>query len=178
VDILVPHSDCFASSIMEAQRKRDEIRLYYAGFNTTHGNPVFRWAKFKDGTPTGRRTKYTASIGLATWPLDRFASVDGPADGGSLTTVPIRFTGRRMVVNARVQPAGRLEAELLDGVGRPLKDWGRSDPFSGDSLRHTMTFEERSDLSALTGRTIRIRFHLKNASLFSFGFPGTGAPNQ
>ena len=154
-----------------AIRVGDEIRLYYTGFNVTHGNPAFRWAKFKDGTPTGRRTKYTASVGLATWPLDRFVSVDGPADGGFLTSVPIRFTGQRMVINARVQPTGRLEAELLDGAGRPLKDWSRSDSLAGDSLRHNVTFDGRSDLSMLAGKTIRIRFHLKNASLFSFGFP-------
>ena len=83
-----------------------------------------------------------------------------------------------MVVNARVQPAGRLEAELLDGAGRPLKDWSRSDPFAGDSLRHTVTFDGRSDLSKLAGKTIRIRFHLKHASLFSFAFPRTEAPNN
>jgi hypothetical protein len=153
-----------------AIRVGDEIRLYYAGFNVTHGNPAFRWAKFKDGTPTGRRTKYTASIGLATWPLDRFVSVDAPARGGTLTTIPIRFTGQRMVINARAQGAGRLEAELLDSAGRPLKDWSRSDPFTGDSLRHTVTFDGRSDLSKLAGKTIMLRFRLQNASLFSFGF--------
>ena len=43
----------------------------------------------------GRKTEYTGSIGLAIWPLDRFVSVDGPAAGGRLTTVPLAFSGNR-----------------------------------------------------------------------------------
>ena len=83
--------DCgFFISQGEALRVGDEIRLYYCGANVTarHAVPL-------SSQRSRRKTKYTGSIGLAIWPLDRFVSVDGPAEGGRLTTVPLAFTGNR-----------------------------------------------------------------------------------
>ncbi|MBC7289160.1 MAG: hypothetical protein H5T86_14210, partial [Armatimonadetes bacterium] len=55
---------CTAAS---ALRVGDEIWLYYQGSNYTHGTPCLYEAQ-----DTGRLTKYTSSIGLAVWKLDRF----------------------------------------------------------------------------------------------------------
>src|SRR5437867_3440616 len=74
-----------------ALRVGDEIWFYYGGCNYTHGLPDFRLAE-----ETGRGRRYTTNVGLAKWKLDRFVSVDGPAEGGTLTTIPIVFDGKRL----------------------------------------------------------------------------------
>jgi len=61
----------------------DEVWLYYAGANYTHGAPILYNTAAPDPRP-----KYATAIGLATWKRDRFASADAPSTGGWLTTVP------------------------------------------------------------------------------------------
>ncbi|MDR3674547.1 MAG: hypothetical protein P4N24_03590 [Acidobacteriota bacterium] len=150
-----------------ALRVGDEIWLYYTGSNYTHGTPCLYRA---DGT--GRGTKYTASIGLAKWKLDRFVSVDGPAEGGSLTTVPIIFSGERLEINASVRPGGSVKVEVQDAAGRAIEGFGPSDVFAGDDIRHTVTWHEDPAVSKVAGKPIRLKFHLKNGELYSYAFRG------
>jgi hypothetical protein len=158
--------DCgFFTTAAQALRVGDEVRLYYGGANYTHGTPCLYRAK-----GTGRMSKFTGSLGLATWKLDRFVSVDGPAEGGTLTTVPVRFKGKRLEINAATRLGGRVVVDLLDAAGRPLKGFEPSDAFRGDELRHTITIAASADLSALAGTRVTLRFHLERAQLFSFAF--------
>lgn len=169
---IVPHGkpgdwDCaFLATQSRALRVGDEIRLYYDGANYTHGNPcLYR----EEGT--GRGTKYTASIGLATWPLDRFVSADGPSDGGTLITVPIVLTGQRLELNADAsKPGAQITVEFLDAAGKPDAAWSVSDAVTDDSLRHNVTWKGKNDVSTLAGKTVSVRFTLRDAALFSFGF--------
>ena len=145
----------------EAIRVGDEIWLYYAASNYGHGNPCQK----KD---EGRLTKYTASIGLATWKLDRFVSVRAEnAAGGALTTVPITFTGNRLELNAATKNGGSIVVEILDMSGKTL---ARSKPFDGDDLRRRVEWAENVELGKLAGRPVTLRFHLKDAELYSFAF--------
>ena len=155
----------FFTTASRAIRVGDEIRLYYGGANYTHGTPCHYRTE-----GTGRLTKYTGSIGLATWKLDRFVSVDGPAEGGTLVTNPIRFNGKRLEINAETKRGGRIVVELLDPAGLPLDGFQPSDPFTGDDLRHTVKFGGKPDVSSLKDKAITLRFTLNNASLYSFAF--------
>jgi hypothetical protein len=155
---------CAASAI----RVGDEIRLYYAGANYTHGTSGY-------GAQLGEQLKNpqlqtTSSIGLATWKLDRFVSVDGPVAGGALTTVPIRFAGSRLEINASTRPGGSIVVELLDAAGRPLGGFPPSQAFSGDELRHRVVFSSKEDVSSLAGKPVVLRFKISDASLYSFAF--------
>ncbi len=157
--------DCgFFGTAAEALRVGDEVWLYYAGSNYTHGTPCLYRAE-----GTGRKTKYTGSIGLATWKLDRFVSVEGPAEGGTLTTVPIAFSGERLVLNAKTNSAGAVVVEVLDLAGHTL---ARSRPFSGDELGHRVEWEQPLDLQRLAGAAISLKFHLRSAELYAFAFRG------
>ncbi|MBM82052.1 MAG: hypothetical protein CMJ78_15890 [Planctomycetaceae bacterium] len=139
----------------------DEVWLYYHGNHRTHGAP---------GTPGYDPKKNKTGIGLAIWQKDRFVSADGPASGADLTTVPIQFSGRRLELNAKVKKGGSITVELLDLALKRLKDWPKSAPITGDSLRHAVTFGERNDVSKLARRPLVLRFHLKDAELYSFAF--------
>lgn len=70
------------------------------------------------------------------------------------------------------EPYGRLEVEILGLDGQPLPGYGRGecDPFTGDAIRHTVTWRHTSDVTALAGQPIRLRFHLHNAALYAFQF--------
>jgi len=158
--------DCgFLTTASQAFRHQDQILLYYGGGNYTHGNPVL----YDEYQGTERGMKYTASIGVATWPLDRFVSVDGGSEGGVLTTVPLHFTGRRLELNVAALK-GRVIVELLDSTGKPLAGFGKSDPISTDSIRTTVTWKGQDELSQFAGKSLTLRFELCNAELYSFAF--------
>ena len=157
---------CAATAI----RFGDEIRLYYGGSNYTHGSPCLYRSHFEDGAPTGRGTRQTSSIGLVTWKLDRFVSADGPAEGGVLTTIPIRFSGKRLEINAATKPGGQITVQICDAAGKPLTDYPSSEPFRGDDLRHIVHFRGQSDVSAFAGKPVVLQFRLNSAELYSFAF--------
>ena len=125
--------------------------------NYLHGTPCL----YRADDPK-RKTVYTGSIGLAIWPLDRFVSVDGPAEGGRLTTVPLAFTGNRLELNVNAKasvsggPSGTVHVDLLDAAQKPLPGFGLSDEVKVDSLRHTVTWSGNPDV-ARTSRPARSR---------------------
>ena len=120
-------------------------------------------------------------IGLYTLKRDRWAAIESSTPWpGVLQTRPVYFANRTLAVNTDAHH-GALRAELVDVLtGEPLPGHSaaEADPFSGDSLDHTCTWNGRSDISSsligeayregLPGRVVSIRFHLDRARLFSF----------
>jgi len=152
----------FFCTAAEAIRVGDEVRLYYGASDYTHGTPCVYRAE-----GTGRRTKFNGSIGLATWKLDRFVSVDAPAEGGTVTTVPIVFTGSRLELNAATKKDGSITVEILGMQGGVL---ARSKRFAGDDLRHQVAWTRMLDLAKVAGTPVTLRFRMKSAELYSFAF--------
>lgn len=146
-------------------RVGDEVWLYYSGANYTHGTPVLYRPE-----GAGRKTKYTSSIGLARWTVDRFVSADAGASGGALTTVPVVFGGDRLEINARTRRGGSIRVELLDAARRPLSPFEQSQPVRGDSVRHQVRWPGNAAPGALQGKPVSLRFHLQDAELFAFAF--------
>ena len=158
--------DCgFFCTQSRALEVGDEVWLYYTGSNYTHGTPCLYRSE-----GTGRLTRYTGSIGLAIWQRDRFVSVDGPADGGWLETVPVRFTGNHLELNARTKPEGSVVVHLLEPDGNAIQGFERSEPVAGDNLRHIVTWKAGNNVASLAGRRLVLRFEIKDAELFAFAF--------
>ena len=138
----------------------DEIYLYYAGHGHDHRHHL----------PPGVR-QLKGGVGLAKLRLDGFVAVEPtvPEVPGSLTTKPFRFRGGKLQINASA-PQGRLRVEILDDDGRPLTGFSREhcDPFSGDRVRHTVSWQGRSGLQELAGKTVRLKFCLVQARLYAF----------
>ena len=131
---------------------------------------LFPYCGFSGLTPDGRRGMYMgASVGLATLRRDGFASLDAGADGGSVTTRPVVFSGRHLFVNAACAD-GELRAEALDADGRPIAPFTRETcmPLSGDSTRARLAWAGADDLAPLAGKPVRFRFHLTRGSLYAF----------
>ena len=109
------------------------------------------------------------STGLAFLRRDGFASMDAGAEGGTLTTRPVRFKGKHLFVNVDC-PEGELRVELLDREGNVIAPFTRANcrPIAADSTLHRVTWEKAADLSAHAQKPLRFRFHLRKGKLYGF----------
>lgn len=137
----------------------DEVWHYYTAVNTMHGGPM---------------PPKTISIGRAAWRLDGFVSLDAGHLGGVVETVPLLLEGDRLVVNADAG-SGSLEVEVLTAEGAPLAGHTREEcqAIHTDNVRQTVVWNSDSRLP--TGQPLRLRFYLREASLYSFRIDGTDA---
>ena len=88
--------------------------------------------------------------------------MDAASEPGTLTTRPLTFQGSRLYVNADV-PEGELRVEVLDG-DRAVRT---STPIRANGTKLAVRWGE-GDLSGLSGKPLRLRFHLKQGRLYSF----------
>jgi len=104
--------------------------------------------------------------------LDGFASVHAPPTGGTMTTRPLRFQGRRLTINFRTSAPGGLRIALLDEQGHALAGYGLEDcpEIYGNEIEHTVHWTAGDDVSALAGRVVRLRVEMHDADLYSLKF--------
>jgi len=105
-----------------------------------------------------------------------FVSVSAGYDGGEMTTKPFVFTGRELRLNYSTSAGGSVQAELLDNSGTPLPGFTAADmnPLFGDELDAPVVWKEKSDVSSLSGRPVRLRLLLKDADVFAFRMMASG----
>ena len=104
--------------------------------------------------------------------LDGFVSVNAPMSGGELITQPVTFTGNHLWLNFSTSAAGSVQVELQDKEGKPLSGYSIDDceVLFGDTIDRNVVWKSKPDLSAIVGRTVRLRFVLRDADVFSFQF--------
>jgi N-acetylneuraminic acid mutarotase len=103
---------------------------------------------------------------------DGFASLHGPYSGGEALTKPIRHSGRELEVNFATSAAGSLRVELQEPDRQPVPGFALADcaEVIGDQIDRVIRWRGGSDVSALAGRPLRLRFALKDADVYSFRF--------
>jgi hypothetical protein len=106
--------------------------------------------------------------GLATLRRDGFASMGAGAAEGTLTTRPVKFTGKHLFVNVAA-PAGELRVEVVDGRGEVVAPFSAASctPVRGDRTSQRVSWKG-ADLGRLAGTAVRFRFRLRNGKLYSF----------
>jgi hypothetical protein len=104
--------------------------------------------------------------------IDGFVSVNAPFSGGELVTRPLTFEGGELVVNYASSVAGSLRVEIQDAEGHPIDGYGLDEtiPIYGDEIDRVVAWEKGSDVGALSGKPVRLRFAMKDADLFSLRF--------
>ena len=104
--------------------------------------------------------------------LDGFVSVRAPMSGGEILTRPVRFNGKKLVLNFASSAAGSVRVEIQDRHGKPLAGFALADcpPLFGDSVERGVTWAGGSDVTRVSGEPIRLRFVLEDADLFAFQF--------
>jgi len=153
--------------------RRDEMVFHVGG----------RWVAHSYGG--GRQY---AAIGLAAIGLDRFCALEA-ITGGRLDTAPLCWPGGELTLNADTRqdftshPAhcnGRITVEVLDAEGRPMAGYSgdAAADFCGNthcrSRLHpaTVCWPGEKRLAELAGQTIRLRFSMEHARLFTFAAAG------
>lgn len=88
---------------------------------------------------------------------------------GLLTTPPLVLKGNSLFLNADVAPSGLMQVEILDAKGQVLAGLERENclPIQGDSTEHEVNWRI-NDLSECQGKSIRLRFVLEGARLYSY----------
>ena len=103
---------------------------------------------------------------------DGFVSLRGGARGGELLTPPLRFSGAELRLNYSTSAVGAVRAEVRDAGGKPLPGFGLRDgvPLVGDRIEGAVRWKGGRGLAALAGRTVRLRFVVRDADLYSLRF--------
>jgi len=145
----------------------------------------------RSGIP-GTDSPGTCSVGIATLRRDGFVSLNGSADPGSpvqtVTTRPVRFSGRHLFVNANMA-GGELRVEVLDARGSIIQPFTAANcvPVARNATRIAVRWSGRASLAPLVGEAVRFRFSLTGGRLYSFwvsrspqgasrGYVGGGGP--
>ena len=104
--------------------------------------------------------------------LDGFVSVSAGWKGGEMITRPLQFTGTQLSINFATSAAGSIRVELQNIDGEALPGFSLDDcpETFGDSVNRTVQWNQGSDVSPLAGRTVRLRFELKDTDFYSFRF--------
>ena len=103
---------------------------------------------------------------------DGFVSLNASYAGGEFVTKPLRFSGKELVLNYATSGAGSIRVELQDSAGKPLPGRALDDcpEHFGDKIEASVRWKKGSDVSAWAGQSIRLRFVMKDADLYSLRF--------
>ncbi|MCL4402250.1 MAG: hypothetical protein M1436_06265 [Acidobacteria bacterium] len=150
-----------------------EIYQYYLGTTEPHGwNRDDRNNRILTAGGAARRPVQRA-ISRVVSRRDGFVSVRAGSQGGEFTTPPLAFDGNELVLNVDTSALGEVQVEIQDTQGNPLPGFRLSDCdiiHSANEISRPVRWNRASTLEKLTGKTVRLRFVLRNADLYAFQF--------
>ena len=109
--------------------------------------------------PAGTETRLYVAVGLR-------------ADQGEVVTKPFVFSGKELVINYATSAVGGIRVAIEDAGGVPVKGFGLEDcpVIYGDEIERVVRWNSGSDVSALAGKPVRLRFEMLDADLYSIRF--------
>ena len=104
--------------------------------------------------------------------VDGFVSVHASGKGGEFTTPPLSFEGKELEMNFSTSVAGSVRVEIQDASGRPISGYELADcpEIFGDHLERVVAWKGGTDVSRLAGISVRLRFVMRDADLYSIRF--------
>jgi hypothetical protein len=117
------------------------------------------------GQPTSHVRRYSMR-------LDGLAAVQAPYEGGEMLTKRLRFTGKQLLLNFSTSAAGGIRVEIQDAAGQPIPGFtlAESAETIGNEIERAVRWKSGADVSSLSGKTVRLRFVMKDAKLFAMRF--------
>jgi hypothetical protein len=75
-------------------------------------------------------------------------------------------------MNLASSASGGVRVEIQDAKGKPMPGFALADSEEqfGDSIQRKAVWKNGSDVSSLAGKSVRLRFALKDADLYSIKF--------
>ena len=150
-----------------------EMYMYYWGTNEIHA-----WgandATNKILTAAGLNPHpATRAISRVVLRRDGFVSLHAPYEGGEFTTPPLHFSGNQLVLNIQNASTGEVQVEIQDENGKPIPGFALSDCdliHTANEINRVVTWNGESALEKLEGKTISLRFVLRDTDLYAFQF--------
>jgi hypothetical protein len=114
----------------------------------------------------------SAHLARYTLRADGFISVNAPYAGGELLTRPFKFSGSKLEINFVTSAAGGLRIEIQDEEDKPIPGYtlAENPEIIGDEIGRVISWSGGTDVSQLAGKTIRLRFVMRDADLYSLRF--------
>lgn len=127
----------------------------------------FYYSAWSGLRPDGTGDMYAGgATGVAFLRRDGFASLDAGPTTATLLTRPLRFTGSHLFVNL---DGGELRAEVVDERGQVVAPFSAANcvPVRGNSTRAAVRWTGAEDLSAVAGKTVRLRFEVTAGAFYA-----------
>ncbi|GAA5221869.1 hypothetical protein [Membranihabitans marinus] len=104
--------------------------------------------------------------------LDGFASLEAGFEGGTVVTKPFTFDGKELEINYSTSAAGSVMIEIQDENGSPISGFEMEDcqEIIGNEISRIVSWKNSTDVSALVGKTIRLKISMKDADLYALKF--------
>jgi len=89
-----------------------------------------------------------------------------------MITKPVVFSGKELTINYATSAAGTVLVEIQDEAGQPIPGYSLADcpEIFGDHIERVVSWNDGTDVSTLAGRSVRLRFVLQDADLYSIQF--------
>lgn len=154
------------------------LRLYYFGTDRCHG-----WGRNEENRRLLRAAGVapvldTSGVGVLEVRRDGFVAARADYTGGEFTTPLVSFSGGELVLNVDTSAAGSLQVEVRDALGIPVAGFTLADCdriHTANQVSRRVTWKGKSDVSALAGRPIRLRFVMRDTDLYAFQFRAAAA---
>ncbi len=143
--------------------RNNELWFYYLGF---------RYRAMTTEYARNRKYLDSSALCMARLRMDGFVSLKGGVEWGTVLTKPFTVTGRSLHINTDSW-RGKVLAEVLDANdGKPIPGFTRDEcrPAVINAIDETVQWKSAANLAALAGRTVRLRFHLRQAELYAYWF--------
>lgn len=138
----------------------DEIWQYGTEFESVHGDVEARTKK-----ADGSIVRYVQRV-------DGFVSLDTGNTPGTARTLPVKITGKQLLLNLDTGALGEMRVALLGADGQPLTGFTADDcvPLEYNGTGVKVSWNGQTDLSVLEGRDVAIEFRSTRTKLYSFRF--------
>ena len=151
----------------------DEIWIYYGGNSVHHDWWVFGKEEGLD-VPEAHDPSCSQDghhLCLAVLRLDGWVSLDATIREGYIETKPLFSTGAHLFINGHCEDDGYIEVEVMNNWNQVWPGYGRAEceTFRGDSVHHKVRWSAGDAVNMIPG-IVKLRFHLRNAELYSFQF--------
>ncbi|MGQ9650171.1 MAG: hypothetical protein ACUVXJ_08680 [Phycisphaerae bacterium] len=150
-----------------------EMFLYYRGGDWLHG-----WDRDERNKRILTEKGLGASGNMAVISRlvsrrDGFVSARAAYSGGEFVTPPLIFEGNRLVVNIDTSATGIARVGILDASGRAIDGFSVEQCdliHTCNEINRTVSWRGNSDVHALAGRPVKLRFVMRGCDLYAFQF--------
>ena len=106
-----------------------------------------------------------AHVGQGVPACDETAGVEAGAVVGTASTLPLVFEGDKLVLN--IKAAGSTKITITDKDGKEMAGFGLADcdEIKCDSTEKIVSWNGKSSVGALAGKTVRVKFEMRDAKL-------------